>query len=137
MSAGAFTDKSRRPKKDEVTETLGSSFTRWTSLVEFLRRSCAAAEDFKFLYGCSYGWALRFRNKGKLLTSLFPNRGYFVAQIILNKNGLKDANGLKLHKNALNAIKTANPYPEGKWLFIPMKSDVDVRDAKALIGLKA
>ena len=94
-------------------------------------------EDFKFLYGGGYGWALRFRTKGKLLSALFPNRGYFVALIILNSKQLADVGSLRLHRNAQCSIDSANLYKERKWLFLKVENHVDGKDIRELIKLKA
>ena len=71
-------------------------------------------EELKFLYGKNYGWGLKFSIKGKLLTALYPGSGYFTVQIILRSEAIEKAQGMKLGKNALQAIERANPYPEGR-----------------------
>jgi hypothetical protein len=91
MSIGAFTDRLREPSDSEVVKSLGGSYHRWLLLVNHLRDHVKAKEDFAFLYGRRYGWALRFRLKGKLLTSLFPNDGFFTVQINLNEGELIDS----------------------------------------------
>ncbi len=88
------------------------------------------------MYGKRYGWAVRFRLTGKLLTSLYPNLNHFVAQIILNTNQLLEVKNAKLHENSQRAIEEANLYPEGKWLFIFVKTADDAEDVKHLLELK-
>ena len=137
MSIGAFTVKTSKPTDDEVVNALGPSYQRWLSLVEHLGGGYKAGADFAFLYGRGYGWALRFRLKGKLLTALFPNNGYFSVQVNLNRTQLAKADGMQLHKNAMSAIREATLYAEGKWTFIPVHGEADLKDAQKLIRLKS
>jgi hypothetical protein len=136
VSIGTFTDKDHRPTEKEISSALGSSLSNWSSILEQIRKSSKVQEDFKFMYGKRYGWAVRFRLTGKLLTSLYPNLNHFVAQIILNTNQLLEVKTAELHENAQRAIEEANLYPEGKWLFIPVKTAVDTEDVKHLLELK-
>jgi hypothetical protein len=136
MSIGSFTDKQYRPTDKEVSKELGSSYPKWLAFSEYLRLLYKTKEDFRFLYGRTYGWGLRFQTKGKLLTALYPNRGFFIVQIILSHIQLSKTKGIGLHKNALAAIDAANPYPEGKWIFVPIKTDIDLKDAWHLLALK-
>ena len=80
MSIGAFTDKNHQPTDTEVFETIGPMLQAWQALVQFIRENYRVQEDFKFMYGEKYGWALRFRTSGKLLTSLYPARKGFTVQ---------------------------------------------------------
>jgi hypothetical protein len=80
---------------------------------------------------------VRFREKGKLLTALFPNRYHFIALVILNRKQLDYAKSLKLGSSTRKAIESANLYTEGKWLFVPVSGSDDVEDVQTLIELKA
>jgi hypothetical protein len=88
------------------------------------------------LYGDKYGWGLRFSTKGKLLTSLYPVQGGFTVQIILGPEAVKKAQGMKMGRNVKRAIARAKPWPEGRWLFIPVKSEKDFRDIQQLLALR-
>ncbi len=74
MSIGAFTEKNHQPTQTEVVEMLGAMLQAWQALVQHIRPTYHGQEDFKFCYGKQYGWALRFRIKGSLLTALYPAR---------------------------------------------------------------
>ena len=136
MSIGLFTDKSRQPADAEVLEALDARLPLWQDLVRFIRETYSAQEDFKFLYGKTYGWALRFRIKGQVLTSLYPTQGGFTAQVNLSPEAVEQAQGMGLGHAVQQAIERANPYPEGRWLFIPVESEEDVRDVQRLLALR-
>jgi hypothetical protein len=136
MSIGLFTDKRYQPTDTQVLEAVGPKLPLWHTLVHFVRERYPVQEDFKFLYGKNYGWALRFRIKDKLLVSLYPTQGGFTAQVNLSSDAIEKAQGMKLSKNVQQAIARAHPYPEGRWLFISVESEKDLRDIQRLVALR-
>ncbi len=137
MSIGLFTDKSRQPADAEVREAIGARLPLWQDIVRFIRETYPTQEDFKFLYGKPYGWALRFRVKGQVLTSLYPTQGGFTAQVNLSPEAVEQAQSEGLGHAVQQAIERANPYPEGRWLFVRVESGEDVRDVQRLLALRA
>ncbi len=136
MGIGLFTDKGHQPTEAQVIEAIGPQLPLWHALAGFVREQYPVQEDFKYLYGKNYGWALRFRVKGKLLVSLYPTQGGFTAQVNLSSDAVEEAQRMKLSKNVRQAIERAHPYPEGRWLFIPIESENDVRDIQRLLALR-
>ena len=59
MSIGAFVDKKHQPSAEEIHQAIGPKLPVWEELVRFIREHYPSDEDFKFLYGKKYGWALR------------------------------------------------------------------------------
>jgi len=136
MGVGMFTDKKHQPTDAEVLAAIGGRLLLWQELVRHIRAEYPAEEDFRFLYGKSYGWALRFRIKGQLLTSLYPTQGGFTAQVNLGPAAVEQAQGMKLGENVQQAIARAHPYPEGRWLFIPVESEQDLQNMVRLLALR-
>ena len=135
MSIGAFTDKQHQPTLDEVLDLIGAGRLAWESLEQYVSENFRVQRDLRF-YGKNYGWAVRVRKGGKALLSLYPRQDGFTVQIILDESAVQSALRLKLGKNARRAIDAANPYPEGRWLFIAVESAKDVTDIKHLLDLK-
>ena len=136
MSIGAFTEKFHQPTIAEVQAVIGPQLPAWHALIAFIRSTYPADEDFTFLYGKKYGWALRFRIRGKLLTSLFPAVGGFTVQINLSPAAVEQAQQMALGEAVQQAIAHANPYPEGRWLFIPVQSAADLPAVQQLLALR-
>ncbi len=44
---------------------------------------------------------------------------------------------MRLGENVQQAIARAHPYPEGRWLFIPVESEADMHDIQRLLALRA
>jgi hypothetical protein len=136
VSIGAFTDRKHQPTQDEMISAIGPQLSAWQELIRFIRDNYPSDEDFKFLYGKKYGWALRFRIRGTLLTSLYPTQGGFTAQINLDQAAIEQVQRMKLGENVQQAIAQATPYPEGRWLFIAIESEADLRDVQQLLALR-
>lgn len=137
MSVGEFSDKKYQPSEIEIREAIGSKFSLWCDLIRFIRGHYAVEEDFRFLYGRNYGWGWRFRVKGQLLTSLYPRKDGFAAQVNLSPLAIEKAEGMKLGRNVQQAIAAARPYPEGRWLFITVETRGDMKDVQRLLALRA
>ncbi len=136
MSIGAFTDKQHEPTESDIHETIGLKLPLWDELICHIKDTYTPAEDFAFLYGKNYGWGWRFRTKGKLLTAFYPSSGGFTVQIILSPEDIETVQAMDAGKNVQQAIERANPYPEGRWLFIPVESPVDLVDIRRLLELR-
>jgi hypothetical protein len=136
MSVGLFTDKNHRPTEAEILEAVGPRLSTWQELIHFIRENYRVEEEFKFLYGEKYGWGLRFATKGKLLTSLYPVQSGFTVQIILRPEAVEKAQRMKMGKNVRKSIARAKPWPEGRWLFIPVESEKDLRNVQQLLALR-
>jgi hypothetical protein len=136
MSFGIFTDKKQPPSESEIHSSMGASLSLWQALTADLRQAYPVEEDFKFMYGKNYGWALRFRIKGKLLVNLYPNQDYFTAQVNLSSAAVERGLGMNLGQHAHDAIASAHPYPEGRWVFITVDSEPDRQDILSLLRLR-
>jgi hypothetical protein len=137
MGIGIFSDKKLRPMDAEVVATIGNKLPLWHELIRYIHEKYPVQEDFKFLYGKNYGWALRFRIKEQLLTSLYPVKDGFTVQINLSSEAVEKAQRLNPGKNVQQAIAQANSYPEGRWLFISVESEKDLKDIQRLLALRA
>lgn len=137
MSIGWFTDKKQPPTETDVLAAIGSRLPLWESLLQFVRETYATEEDFTYLYGKNYGWARRFRVRGKLLTSFYPTQNGFTVQVNLSPEAVEAIQQMDVGENVRQAICRAHPYPEGRWLFVPIESADDCDDVHQLLALRA
>lgn len=136
MSISAFNDKKLEPTKTEIDAIIGAKLSIWNDLLGYILVTYNPEKDLKFLYGKNYGWGYRFRVKGRLLTALYPTNGGFTVQLILNPEAVETARFISIGQNVQKAIDEANPYPEGRWLFIHVENKVDLEDIYRLLELK-
>jgi signal transduction histidine kinase len=137
MSIGIFAGWNHRPTDAEVAEALGPRLPDWQALVLFVRENYQAEEDWHFLHGDEYGWALCLETQGNRLAALFPAQGSFTVQIDLDTPAVEKAQRMGLGHNAQQAIAQAYPHPEGRSLFIPAETEGDSRDIRHLLALRA
>jgi hypothetical protein len=135
MSVGVFTDKAHAPTAEQISEAIGSRRAAWEEILQVIWEGYSHQKDWRF-YGKNYGWALRFRKSGKALASLYPAEGGFTIQLILSQADVDKTRGLKLGKHVRHIIEQAHPFPEGRWVFIPVRSGQDLRDVRQLLALK-
>ena len=88
------------------------------------------------MYGERYRWAFRFQKSGRLILAMYPNRGHLTVQIILGTAQLAIAAAMTLPPFIVRVMEAAKKYPEGRWLFIPVKSAKDAGELRDMIALK-
>ena len=133
---GAYIDKDHRPSEAEILAGLGSKRGLWEELNALLEGNYRVSKDFIF-YGKSYGWAVRFRKGGRALISLYPGLGAFTVQIVIGEEQLGEALASGRGEGARRIIEAAKPYPEGRWLFIPVDPEGDLGDVERLLAAKS
>ena len=135
MSIGYFADKECPPSPERLAEALGPRLALWEQLTRFLADAYQLAGDWSY-GGKNYGWNLWYRKGGKSLTSLFPQQGYYVAQVILGRAEVAQALALKLGKNVGTTLAETPQLHDGRWLFIRVKTAKDVKDIAQLLQIK-
>ncbi|MGA9761289.1 MAG: DUF3788 family protein [Gaiellaceae bacterium] len=136
MSYGVFTDRMSRPGEVEVEAALAGAALLWSELVSFIEGSFRVRSDWKF-YGKSYGWALAFKKSGKALVSLFPADGSFTTQLILKDDQIAQVPRGLMIPELRGAIDSANPYAEGRWVFLAVSSRRELEVVETLIEIRA
>jgi hypothetical protein len=88
--------------------------------------------------GEKYGWAIRYRKSGKTLVTLYPERGSFMALVVLGKPELVKAKALaaRLSKRVQAVLKDATQLRDGRWLWIRPASKADIDSIRVLLGVK-
>jgi hypothetical protein len=135
MPVGIFLDREHKPSGREIGRITGTRYVLHKMLVDFMRKNYQL--DGALSYGGrSYGWNLWFRSSGKTLLNLFPQKGYLVAQVVLGKEQIERAFGLRLGKNVAAAFTSASQFRDGRWVYAPVKTKRDAEDVEALVMLK-
>lgn len=135
MTTGIFCDEEHRPTAKELAAALGSKHALWEQLTQSIANNYLIPGEWNF-GGKNYGWNVWYRKGGKTLTTLYPQKNYFVAQIVLGKDQVTQALTLKFGKNVGTVLRKTPQLHDGRWLFVKVKIARDVRDIQQLLAIK-
>ncbi|MBZ0290237.1 MAG: DUF3788 domain-containing protein [Anaerolineae bacterium] len=135
MAIGIFVEKEHCPTAQEIRDALGSAYPLWDTLTRFILDNYDMPGELSF-GGKKYGWNLWYRRSGKSLVSLYPQQGFFVAQIVLGKEQVEKVGQLKLGENVKTVFDQTPQLHDGRWLFIKISTEEDVRDIQQLLQVK-
>jgi len=135
MAIGYFLEKTIEPTREEIDAALGASASHWQALLDFIETSFAIPPVFSF-GGKNYGWNLWYKKGGKALTTLYPQKDHFIAQVVLGKEQVEKALALELGEKVSRILQETPQFHDGRWLFIPVSDEADVQDVERLLLLK-
>ena len=135
MAIGFFLDKDHQPSPDELLSALGASAPLWERLVRFIGDTYQLSGEWNY-GGKKYGWNLWYRKSGKSLTSLYPQQGHLIAQVVLGREEGERALALPLGDHVGQMLRDAPLLHDGRWLFIPVMSETDAADVEQLLLVK-
>ena len=136
MTVGSLLEKDHPPTWQEIEQTLGAAWGAWDRLTRYLAETYPEVPPELSYGGKKYGWNLWYRKSGKSLLSLFPNEGYFVAQIVLGSAQVEQALSLELGENVGSLLRQTPQLHDGRWLYIHASTEQDVADIQQLLRLK-
>ena len=131
-----FLDRTREPGHASIRKALAEARAAWDDIEAHLTETYGLKGSFHFMYGKRYGWALHFRQSGRFILAMYPNHNYFTVQIILGRAQVAVATKMRLPPCVSRVLETAKDYPEGRWLFIPVRSRKSAEELRTLIALK-
>jgi hypothetical protein len=134
MSKGCFTDKNTKPDDVAVENALGTTYSQWNFLVNYLHDRKVKGE-YKF-YGINYGWALRFTKSGRSIVAFYPGNNTFMMQVILNTKQVEAALVQLTNLSLLHVIHITESIHEGKWIYFPIDTTSDLQDIRTLIDIR-
>jgi hypothetical protein len=135
MAIGFFLDKEHQPSPGELSAAMGLNSSLWERLVHFIADTYQMPGEWSY-GGIKYGWNLWYRKGGKSLTSLYPQQGHLVAQVVLGREEGERALALPLGDHVGGMLRDAPLLHDGRWLFIPVTSETDAADVEQLLLVK-
>jgi hypothetical protein len=136
MSLGHFAGRRQPPSSDEIRSALGGRFPLWQRLTQFIESNYGIAGRWSTWGPAEHGWGLRYRVKGRALAALYPQKGMFVALVVLGKAAAERALGLALGEVVSKMLRKAPQLRDGRWLSIPVRDATDARDVERLLYAK-
>ena len=135
MSIGIFLERDHQPTRKQVLDALGTRRPLWDELTRFIADNYRMRGEWSF-GGTKYGWNLWYRKGGKTLVTLYPQKEGLTAQIVLGKDQTAQALDLRLGKNVGMVLKETPQLHDGRWLFIKVRRERDVKDVQQLLRIK-
>lgn len=136
MALSAFTDKSRAPREEELSVTLGKAFPLWTELKRGAGSgSIPLAAEWGYTSKTT-GWGLRLKKGDRIILYMTPCEGYFLASFALGEKAAMAAAEEGLPDSVLSVIHAAKKYAEGRAVRLEVRSAKDLRIVHMLVDLK-
>jgi hypothetical protein len=137
MASSIFQDKSKQPEDNEVAEVLGRTKKLWDDLKNYIAgRYEPVTEEWKY-YSCKKtGWILTLRQKKRMILSLVPCKGHYIAGFIFSEKAVQAAHKSSLPQSIINLIKDGYKYVEGRVFRIEVKKKQDLEYIKQLVDIK-
>lgn len=134
---GAMLDRAASPTAEDLAAACGSDRRRWDRLVTWIETTYGITGE-PLYFGRDSGWVLRFRRSGKALLTLLPLAGGGLrALVIVGPSAWEAVADVDLSEPIRAAWTAAHPYPDGRWLWPVVDSDVVVEDIERLVALKS
>jgi len=119
----AFVDKAHPPTDETIAATLATAAAAWTRLQTHLLSARGVQGSLHYMYGRKYGWAMRFQRTGRTVAVLYPNARRVTLQVVLTGEQAAAARAAALPIDVLEALDAAREYPEGFWVYLPVRRD--------------
>jgi len=129
-------DRCRPPTQPELAAALGAAASRWADITAWVVTTYGVSGEWDFS-GKESGWAVRFRRSGRSLLSLFPRPGSVRALVVVGPAIYEEARTLGLAPATADALRDAQTYPDGRWLYVTADSEAVVADIRKLVALKS
>jgi hypothetical protein len=137
MPTGAFLDPQRPPSRPELQAVLGPSVVAWDRLIGWVEATYGLTGE-PIHFGRESGWSLRFRRSGRALLTLTPMAdGSVRALVVVGPTAWAQVGDIELSPVVRAAWEAAKPYPDGRWLWLPLTDDAVLADVERLVALKS
>lgn len=133
MTTSSVKDRKSPPTPAEIRSALGSCFPLWERLTRFVETRYRAEGVWSTWGPAGYGWGYRFKHKGRSLTAFYPQKEHIIVQVVLGKAQAEHALQLELGEKVAKMLRESPQLRDGRWLFIPVTSESDVRDVESLL----
>jgi hypothetical protein len=136
MALSCFEDRDVRPGPEALAGALGPAAAQWDRLREEMVRRHPALEGTWAYAAARYGWSFRLALKGRILLTLVPQEGRFLAGVVLGERAARAAAGGGAGPRLRALIEAAPRYAEGRGFRIPVADPEDLADVLEAAALK-
>lgn len=128
----------REPTMDDVAAHIANPL--WDAFTAFVDETYGAQPRIEYSRcGGAPGWNVKYKARSRALCTVYPHDGFFICMVSVGSKEKDEAEAL---------MRRADPYVRalyersadssmGRWLMIEVTSDAILRDAEALMLLRA
>ena len=131
-----FIDKNITPTPKDLKRALGTTYTAWKTLADFVIKSAPASNAEWSFSGTKFGWSFRIRDKKRVLIYLLPRDGFFKAAFVFGQLATSQILKSDCDESIRTELKNAKVYGEGRGIRIEVKNGALLNDLKKLILIK-
>lgn len=133
-------DKTKEPSLEDITNYIeGKAKERWKEVLDFIAENYNSKPTIMYSK-CSGkpGWNVKYKKNGKALCTLYPDKDYFTALIVLNHDDMEWLRGMRGEYTSyfLNLFDNCGLFNGTKWLMIEIKNNDVLNDVKNIMDLK-
>ncbi len=132
-SAGGamFLDRDRPPDRAAVGRAIGSAVVLYDELVAFVA-SVGGRPSWSWA-SARWGWELRCTRAGRPFVTLSARNGTLQALVVLGRAEAERVAAMPLSPTLRSVFAAATPFPDGRWLFLPVCAPSDAADVRTLL----
>lgn len=128
----------REPSMDDIAAYIDNPL--WDSFTAFIDETYGAQPRIEYSRcGGAPGWNVKYKARSRALCTVYPHDGFFICMVSVGSKEKEEAEAL---------VAVADPYVRtvyersadssmGRWLMIEVTSEAILRDAEALLLLRA
>lgn len=131
-----FTDKAIVPKNEYLVANLGTTYSIWMQIREYVYQQYPnGVEDWNFP-GKKYGWSFRIKDKKRAILYFLPRNNYFMVAFVFGQKAIDQILETNISETIKNDLLTAKKYAEGRGVRIDVKDETSIPDIQKLIEIK-
>lgn len=136
MALSAFEDKNHQPGSADLKVALGKTAVLWEDLISRIGGRHPPITELWHFGGGKYGWSLRLKRRERIVIYMIPQRGNFLAGIVLGEKAVQAVQKQGLSAGVLAMVDSAPRYAEGRGVRFTVTTKRDVQAAADLTAAK-
>lgn len=133
-------DRAAQPASEDIREYIaGEAAARWDTLTRHIEQAYSSKPLLAYsVCAGKPGWNVKYKKGGKALVTLYPERGGFIALVVLSAADMDVFEAVKSDytEYVVNLYDGCKPFNNTKWLMIRVSDDNILEDVTKLLRLK-
>ena len=136
LALSPFDNKAHEPGPSELRKVLGPSAQLWNQLISTIAKTHTPIKEVWNYGGPKYGWALRLKQKDRVVLYLIPQTKHFLVGVVLGEKAVKAVRECGVPASIMELIDNARVYAEGRGIRIPITTKQDIEAVQKLASAK-